>query len=184
MKKQTQWSLALIASIGALYANAATQEPSYYVGAKIGGGHVSQLDNTVTDLTSVDKNVTTWSAYAGIRALPWLAAEIGYVDLGKISLSDVDGDYTATGVDLAAKAIYNINDKFDLFFRAGVFVYEWKANGNNVCCNDSYVTGTVGAGVEYQLAEKWSALVDYKYYPNVGGTPDFHTYSIGAQYTF
>ncbi|GAL37568.1 outer membrane protein A precursor [Vibrio maritimus] len=156
----------------------------WYVGGKLGGTNVTDMDSAVTDVTSIDKSGTTWSIYGGYKVLPWLSLELGYTDLGKVELKDVSGEYKATGVDAGVKATYVINDKFDVFARAGAYFYDWKASGDGVCCDDKDTAATVGLGGEYKFASDWGALLEYKYYNKVGGSPSFHTYGVGVNYYF
>jgi OOP family OmpA-OmpF porin len=142
------------------------------------------MDNDVTDVTDIKKDSTAWSIYGGYKVQSWLALELGYTDLGKVELKDVSGEFKTTGIDAALRATYDINEKFDVFATAGLFFYDWKASGGGVCCSDKDTAGTFGVGGEYKLTSDWGAQLEYKYYNNVGGSPDFHTYNIGINYYY
>ncbi|PMH45942.1 hypothetical protein BCU68_09100 [Vibrio sp. 10N.286.49.B3] len=186
MDKKRCLALAVVSTFAAFstYAQEATH-PTVYVGAKVGGGQVADMDKAVTNVTGIDKSTTAWSVFAGMRfhQVPWLALEVSYVDLGKIELKDTQGDFTATGFELAAKYVYDINEKFDVFAGVGAISYGWRGNGA-ACCDDNGLSGTLGFGAGYKFHPNWNALVDYKFYNNIGGSPDFHTYSIGVLYAF
>jgi len=63
-----------------------------YVGAGV-------AHNSVTDITDQygyslpDLKNTSWKAYAGVRPLNWLAAELDYIDLGNASGTTPQGSY-------------------------------------------------------------------------------------------
>ncbi|MGR5179101.1 outer membrane beta-barrel protein [Vibrio parahaemolyticus] len=192
LRKKTTLTTLLIASAGLSMPALADQhdeissQPTtpWYVGAKLGGSSVVNMDAGVTDVTDIEKNSTTWSVYGGYKLFPWLSLELGYTDLGKVELKDVAGEFTATGLDAAVKATYVINEKFDVFARVGAYYYDWKASGGGVCCSVKDTAATAGVGGEYKFAGDWGAQLEYKYYNDVGGSPDFHTYNIGVNYYF
>ncbi len=156
----------------------------WYAGVKLGGSQIANMDSGVTDVTDIKKDSTTWAVYGGYKLFPWLSLELGYTDLGKVELEDVAGEFKTTGLDAAVKATYVINDQFDVFARVGAYYYDWKASGDGVCCSDKDTAGTFGVGGEYKLTNDWGAQLEYKYYNNVGGSPDFHTYNIGINYYY
>ncbi|WP_394242543.1 outer membrane beta-barrel protein [Vibrio astriarenae] len=184
MMKKSFLALAVVSSCAA-YTATANENPTFYVAAQVGGSSVSDMDSAATNGTGMDKNTTVLGIYAGLKFdnVPWLALEAGYVDLGKIKFDNANADFKASGFDFGAKFIYEIDDKFDVFARVGGIAYDWDANGD-ACCSDSDVSGTFGLGGAYNFHQNWSALLDYKFYNNIGGSPDFHTYNIGVQYTF
>ncbi|QIA64416.1 outer membrane beta-barrel protein [Vibrio astriarenae] len=185
MMKKSFLALAVVSSCAAYAATAQETNPTFYVAAQVGGSSVTDMDRTATQGTGIDKNTTVWGLYGGLKfdTVPWLALEVGYVDLGKIKFDNANADFQASGFDFGAKFIHSVNEKFDVFARLGGIAYDWDANGD-ACCSDSDVSATVGLGGAYNFQENWSALLDYKFYNNIGGSPDFHTYNIGVQYTF
>lgn len=160
------------------------QDPDFYVGARLGVSQVTDMDVTVTNNTGIDKNSTAMSVYGGVKIVPWLAFEAGYTDLGKVNLKDVDGDYKTSGIDMSARFIYNIDEQFDVYGRLGVLLYDWKASGESVCCSDTGISSNIAVGGEYKFAEAWGAQAEYRYFGNIGGSPDFHTYNLGLNYYF
>ncbi|MGR5341964.1 outer membrane beta-barrel protein [Vibrio astriarenae] len=185
MMKKSCLTLAVVSTFAAFTATAQDMNPSFYVAGQVGGGSVTDMDSAATSGTGMDKSTTVWGLYAGItfESAPWLALEAGYVDLGKISFDNANANFKADGFDFGAKFIYDIDDKFDVYARLGGIAYDWKASGD-ACCSDSDVSATLGFGAAYKFEQHWSALLDYKFYNNIGGSPDFHTYNIGVQYSF
>ncbi|MGL6260736.1 outer membrane beta-barrel protein [Vibrio sp. WXL103] len=185
MKNKHCLALAVVSTLTAFSTAAQEMTPSFYVGASLGAGKLTDMDSAVTNSTGVDRDTTVWGFYAGaqLEEYPWLAVELGYVDLGKVSLDDVPGDFKASGFDFAAKFIYDVDDQFNVFGRLGGIAYDWEANGV-ACCDDSDVSATYGVGVTMNFQNQWNGVLEYRYYNNIGGSPDFHTYNLGVQYAF
>ncbi|CAM4035050.1 outer membrane beta-barrel protein [Vibrio neonatus] len=153
----------------------------FYGGIKLGTANYGDLGAAVTDVTGVDDSPFSWGAYFGIQALPWLAFELGYHDLGEADLKDVSGSYDAKTLDLTAKASYEFAEKFSVFGKVGFQAYEWNANGENVYEDDQGWTPHLGAGVEYQFHKNWSGAIEYTWYNDIGG-PDINYYGVSATY--
>jgi len=57
----------------------------FYLGAGLGRHSVSDI--TVRFVTAPDLKDTSWKAYAGVRPLNWLAAEVDFIDLGSARIT-------------------------------------------------------------------------------------------------
>jgi opacity protein-like surface antigen len=101
--------LALALLCGLASAPTWSENPlGFYVGAGVGQSDVAldQIPTGASNPTSFSEHATGWKALAGLRPVPWLGAEIEYVDLGHPSTS-LCCAVTATnpvGVPAAAKA--------------------------------------------------------------------------------
>ncbi len=153
----------------------------FYVGVKLGSANYGDLGSGVTDITDVDDSPFAWGIFLGIEALPWLAFELGYHDLGEADLKDVSGSYEAKTLDLTTKGSYEIVERLSIFGKVGVQAYEWKANGENAFGDDQGWTPHLGVGLEFQFHESWSGIAEYTWYNDIGG-PDINYYGISAVY--
>lgn len=71
--------VALLAvGIGAGSAHAATN--LVYIGAGLSNNQVEDITHTGVPFSHINK--TAWKAFAGVRPIPWLGAEVNYMDLG------------------------------------------------------------------------------------------------------
>ncbi|WP_261815322.1 outer membrane beta-barrel protein [Vibrio gallicus] len=153
----------------------------FYGGLKLGSSSFGDLGSGVTDVTDVDDSAFSWGVFAGIQALPWLAFELGYHNLGEIDLKDVSGSYDAQALTFTAKASYEVAEKVSIFGKMGTQAYEWNANGDNVREDEKNWSPHLGAGLEYQFANNWSGTFEYTWYDDIGG-PDVNYFGISAIY--
>ena len=122
--------LLTVLALGACAARA--DNGFFYVGA----GVVRNSLSDITDLGGLpDLSNTSWKAFAGVRPLDWLAAELDYVDLGSGSstTSSSAGNVTAhaDGKALAAYAVGFLPIPLpvvDVYGKAGLA--RWKLNGD------------------------------------------------------
>ena len=114
-------------------ANAARAENGFfYLGAGV-------VRNSLTDITTLggvpDLSNTSWKAFAGVRPLNWLAAELDYIDLGSGSSSTTSSTgNTTTHADGNALAAFAVGflpiplPVVDIYGKAGLA--RWKLNGD------------------------------------------------------
>ncbi|MEZ9303350.1 outer membrane beta-barrel protein [Vibrio breoganii] len=153
----------------------------FYGGIKLGSANYGDLGSGVTSVSEVDDSPFAWGAFFGVQALPWLAFELGYHDLGEADLKDIPGSYDAKTLDLTAKGSYEMVERLSIFGKIGFQAYEWSANGENVFEDDQGWTPHLGVGLEYQFHKNWSGAVEYTWYNDIGG-PDINYYGISAAY--
>lgn len=152
--------------------NAATDNP-FYVGARVGVSHISDMDKAVTNVTGFDNDNFAGGVFIGYQITPWFAVEGGYTHLGNAELKDVNGSYEAQGGDLVGKFSYSLNNNIDLFLKAGTYYYDWNAIGAGVQNSDNDWSATAGVGAEYFINKDISTRIEYQYYNDVGGV-DIH----------
>ena len=168
--------LLTVLALGASAARA--EEGFFYLGAGV-------VRNSLTDITDLgglpDLKNTSWKAYAGVRPLNWLAAELDYIDLGSGSstTSSSAGSVTAhaDGKALAAYAVGFLPIPLpvvDVYGKAGLA--RWKLNGdvNSLVSPGSLSTnGTEfawGIGVQAHIS-MFGARLEYENFniPNTSG---------------
>ena len=145
-------SLGVLCALFAAGAAQAQQSP-FYVGAAVGGSRLdfdfrSQIQTIsngslpVTRANLGDKQDTGFKLTAGYQALPWLAVELDYVNLGEFG-TDYElngfgrftrqGRYEVDGWNIAAVFANPINDRFTVFGKVGAFhsTYKYSESGEN-----------------------------------------------------
>lgn len=122
----------LIAATLALGATAAhAQLPDAYIGAGVSQARIQNIFGSGRDF---DLNNTAWKAFVGIRPLPFLGAEVNYMDLGsKSSRFGFGGFSDRTHVDAHAFSAFAVGFVplpllfIDVFGKAGAA--RWNLNG-------------------------------------------------------
>ena len=78
------WSLVAGGALFLAGHSAYAQENplGFYVGAGAGVSTIRQQSNAYTQGLGLSRGATGWDAFMGIRPLPYLGAEIGYLDFG------------------------------------------------------------------------------------------------------
>ena len=169
----------MLLTVLALGASAARADNGFfYLGAGV-------VRNSLSDITALgglpDLSNTSWKAFAGVRPLDWLAAEMDYIDLGSgsSSTSSSAGNVTAhaDGKALAAYAVGFLPIPLpvvDVYGKAGLA--RWKLNGdvNSLVSPGSLSTnGTEfawGIGVQAHIS-MFGARLEYENFniPNTSG---------------
>ncbi|MGF1688080.1 OmpA family protein [Photobacterium japonica] len=144
-------------------AHATTDNP-WYAGARLGISHVSDLGGSLEP----EGSNPAGGFFMGYQSTPWLALEAGYTYLGETDVKGFPGSYQAQGFDVVGKFSYAAAEDVDLFLKAGSYIYDWSAKGP-LQGDDSGLSATLGAGVEYFINNNWSTRLEYQYYDNVGG---------------
>ncbi|MCO6551789.1 MAG: porin OmpA [Gilliamella sp.] len=211
MKKTTLALAIAVASLTATAANAAYDDNTIYVGAKLGWSELYRLDaNKVrvwdnVGISTSDRSNVAGGAFLGFQANPYLAFELGYDWLGsakyKRSFSYAGRSYdvghskvSAQGVSLTGKLSYPIIDGLDIYGRAGgmVTIAKWK-NGGLVKKYDKLDNGTktdlspvYALGLDYRFDEDFSTRLEYQYVQHIhtktDASPDAGTVSLGITY--
>ena len=169
----------MLLTVLALGASAARADNGFfYLGAGV-------VRNSLSDITALgglpDLSNTSWKAFAGVRPLDWLAAEMDYIDLGSgsSSTSSSAGNVTAhaDGKALAAYAVGFLPIPLpvvEIYGKAGLA--RWKLNGdvNSLVSPGSLSTnGTEfawGIGVQAHIS-MFGARLEYENFnvPNTSG---------------
>ena len=169
----------MLLTVLALGASAARADNGFFY---LGAGVVRNSLSDITDLGGLpDLSNTSWKAFAGVRPLDWLAAEMDYIDLGSgsSSTSSSAGNVTAhaDGKALAAYAVGFLPIPLpvvDVYGKAGLA--RWKLNGdvNSLVSPGSLSTnGTEfawGIGVQAHIS-MFGARLEYENFniPNTSG---------------
>lgn len=192
MKKTTLALAVAIASLTSV-ANAALAPNTFYAGGKVGWSKYFDTNSQkVEGTTSVDTNNVGAGAFIGFQATQYLAAEIGYDWLGKLSYKGNNGknELTTQGVSMTGKASYPlafISEDLDIYARAGAFVRitRWKEAGGH-SSSDTSVSPTYALGLDYRLNDDFSTRLEYQWVNHIGNDgpthPDNALLSLGVTY--
>ena len=136
MKRITTLLLALFAlpaSVWAEQGDLPYRTKGFYIGAGLGVSQVEMYAGPVI----VDSGDTATTIFVGYR-LPYsprginIALEGAYVDLGTAQDTPLDStiDLEIDGFDLSALAYFPITRRWDIFAKAGAFIWDAQLNGS------------------------------------------------------
>ena len=178
----------LVALVGtALILPIAAQAEGAYIGASVGRAE-SELKSG--GMSSKDSD-TGFKLNAGVDFTKNFGVEIGYVDLGKPSISG--GGLTATAEPrsyyLAGTATYPIDEQFAVFAKAGVTRNRTKVNMTGFGSDKfTHTDAILGVGASYNVAKNIAVVIEYE---NFGKTVDEQganlksdLISVGLRYKF
>jgi OOP family OmpA-OmpF porin len=184
MKKQI-----LIALIGtALAAPFAAQAQASYVGVNVGR---AEQKLSVDGVGSIKDSDTGFKLYGGYAFHKNFGAEIGYVDLGKASVTD--GIDTAssepTALYAAVTGTFPLNEQFSLTGKVGVAANRVKVKfTGEPNSTEKHTSVMFGIGAAYNFAPNLAAVVEYEKFGKVlkeeGGNLKADLISVGVQYKF
>lgn len=181
-------ALALAVAIGLASIPAMAADPGFYVGAGVGQFNVEIDSVDLGDQSGsidFDDDDTGFKIFGGYQFLPWLGAELGYVDGGTASESYTDPDLGGAKLDvdvsavtLAAVGTLPIGDMFELYGKLGMAFWQGDLDASitgAVCdellaigesCSDSadddgedFYYG-VGAGIN--IGEQFNVRIEYE----------------------
>ena len=213
---------ALAVALGMTGVNAASAETSGLYFGLTGGmatadlGSKSELDESfaepvaealldagfdaVSVETSLDDSDIGWALYVGYRFNNYLAAEIGYVDLGE-ALYDADisvttvGEtfpveasvrFTSAGPSAAVLGIFPVNERFDVHAKAGLYFadtrvrtrirdVEFDENLFHEEIDSGEQEAFFGVGGAWNINDSYSLRFEYQRFLDVGDDESFES---------
>lgn len=175
-------------------------ERGFYAGAGIGQFNfeddvdgLGDFDDEVEDF-SIDDDDNSWKVFAGYRFLPWLSAELNYVDFGRtqdeFETGGSSGDYTAelSGIQPALVATLPLGP-VELSARVGYLFYDIDleldiddlSDPESESSSDEALSYGVGVGVT--LFQHLAAKIEYEEF-DVDGVQDASAYWLSAAWRF
>jgi opacity protein-like surface antigen len=142
-------------------------------------------------LPSDDDEATAWGATAGYRIGRYVAVELNYLNLGKLEASDLvllppfpgggtttlQRELETTGPALSVLGILPLSASWEVYLRAGVLFADMEFTTSIGASSASHTTGSeaaaVGAGVQFNWAEHWSARIELQRFLEVGEDDTF-----------
>lgn len=186
MNIRTSLTAVLAASAGLLAAPAAhaqwmglKQDTGLYIGAAVGQANVRNLCGDLAPLgvTSCDEKDFSWKLSAGYQFHRNFAAELGFVDFGKVSATGPAGTASirTRGVELLGVAKVPLTESFGAYAKAGVV--RWDTSGAG---NDDGTEFTFGLGLSYDFTRNFGARLEWQRYTDLV----IDTFMLGATYKF
>jgi opacity protein-like surface antigen len=163
--------IALFTALALVAGSAVAADTGFYVGAGMGYSKMnvneSKLTNTINNAfqesdvnlfvgkESSDQYSTPYSIFVGYKFMPYLAAEVAYLDMGSSNfkaridydniaptpddqgVATIKGDWHATGWPVSALGIWPINETWSVFGRVGIFMGDMKVTAKGVL-SDNY----------------------------------------------
>lgn len=151
--------------------------------------------NAPSGTSDINDQDSMWGVQIGYRFNKWVAAEIGYVDLGKYNYTaqltstftanpDIpDGTYTyqssarylSSGPTIAAVGLFPIGERFDVYGRAGLLFAETRFRvkydiGPGYSLENDAGTQEyfVGGGFAWNFSEDYNVRTDATYFLDLG----------------
>ncbi len=212
----------LFACLALIAAPAFADDTGFYVGAGMGYSNLSinekKLDNRIDAAlpagwlvtgSNTDQHATPYQFFFGYRLMPYLAAEVAYIDMGSanykgyvansksLDTGTIAGSWSAKGWPLSVLGIWPINDTFEAFGRVGLFMGSvdfhsraFDSAGTIARYNKSQNSNEFfgGLGVDAKFHDNWSARFEWQAMPSVGnndtGSGDFNNLILSIIYKF
>ena len=157
-------------------------------------------DGSITS-ASLDDSDTSFSLTLGYKINPNFAIEGGYIDLGELTVNAVSdgtgflyapGPVTvkieADGLFFDAKGILPLNEKFSLYGKFGLLMWDEKGTLSDVTgsisADDDGTDIFFGVGASFNLTEKIALNGDFSRYQVDEDSVDVDVLSIGIQFGF
>lgn len=152
-----RWALGIAA-----LACAAQAQAQLYLGAGFGR---SEVDEEVTigliDTGTVDATDTGFKVFGGYRINTWYALESAYVDLGEVTYSGAfgadavtDGSVEVSGATVGPVVFLPLNPSFEVFGKAGLFI--WEAEANDITGGAPFSSTEDGTDLYLGVGAAWS----------------------------
>jgi len=215
----------LAAAIACAASPAIAADDGFYVGVGMGYSQVDinknklnrKLDEALpapwfVDGSSTDETATPYTFIVGYRILPYLAAEVSYIDMGSadykahattpaplIGSATIKGNWSADGWPLSLLGIWPVNETWEVFGRAGLFMGSVDLTARAVdnttdqqIARESTSNNSNefiwGLGVNANFMDVWTARFEYQAMPSVGnndtGSASFDNLLFSVLYRF
>lgn len=153
MKRISIVFLALLALSVALPAAAQLNMSSVYVGGSLGQAKAKD------SCSGCDDKDTTWGVFGGYRVNRYVAAELGYHDLGSY------GPIDANAWELVGVGSWPITDQFSVYGKLGGYRGKFEGAG----ASESNTDLTYGLGLQFDLNKNVGLRGEWQRYPSMGG---------------
>jgi OOP family OmpA-OmpF porin len=200
MTKQKKLLLtAALTAAMALPAAAMAQargDAGFYLGGSIGQTTAKDWCNGLAGSgASCDDKDSSWRILGGYQINRNFAAELGYVDLGKVtaSLGAISASAESTAWELVGIGAFPITNQFSIYGKLGMYRAEVEARANAGALSGSDKKNnndlTYGAGVQYDVNRQLGLRAEWQRYSNMGdnatiGETNVDVMSVGLLWHF
>lgn len=195
--------IVMAAGLGLTTAHAA--DTGFYIGGSFGKSTVSDFSSSdlntelaslgITATSTVDDEDSGWKVFAGYRIMKYLAVEGAYANLGEVS-ADIISTAPVAGtanvqlenkaITLSALGILPLNDKFSLFARLGLNVWDTEVSasgtglgGTNYSDSEDGTGVVYGLGAAFHLTPNLNLRAEWERYDFDGNDLDFMSVGLG-----
>ena len=232
-----RFALSLLAALAMATGSAVAADTGFYVGASVGQGsydiskgEIDEFTEEVIELaveeeigyiadwhnasSKLDDSDTVYSFFVGYRFIPYLAAEVAWLELGEAAykssgelyifdpmdkwllLGEAEPKLTwsGSGAVLSALGIWPVSEQWELFGRVGVLFADtelkFAIDGEKIGSESESSTEFVwGLGVDFIFMDNFAARLEYQMIPDLGdknttGEADVDLITLGLIYKF
>jgi OmpA-OmpF porin, OOP family len=176
--------LSIVAAL-AILSTTAVQGADFYAGANAG---VTRWHTEDVPGFTTDRSDTGYKLFGGAQFSPNVAAEVGYVGLGKAKLTGagISGNIKGTGLFIDLVGILPMSGDLSLFGKLGVFNGKAKGTAPGVAISDSGTDIKFGFGMAYALSKTMAVRGEWERYrfDLSGDKGDTDLLSIGLTFKF
>jgi len=172
-------------AIGSMAGTAAAQQTGLYLGGSAGMTSVDVCDDlSGLGLTDCDDSDIGLKLFGGYRINQNFAAEVGFIDLGEVTVSGPggSGSVESDGIQFAGVGIIPVNPQFDVFGKLGFFMWDVSASGPGGTADDDGTDLMFGVGAAWKFSPQLAARAEWERFDLDGDDVDF--LSIGLQFNF
>lgn len=181
---KTSFAAVLVLAIGAgfIVRPAGAQEAGVYVGAAF--GQAKHKDACEGADISCDEKDSAWKVFGGYQFNRYIAAELGYADLGQSKATGtvgpvtVDAAFEVTAWELVAVGSFPVMERLSLFGKFGLYRADVELSGSGrigagapipFSEDDSNNDITFGFGARFDLTRNIGVRAEWQRYKSVGG---------------
>jgi OOP family OmpA-OmpF porin len=197
--------MMVVAGIMLLSMRAYAKDPvtGAYIGAGVGQAEYQDACDDVGTVagglglpSSCEDKDTAFKIYGGYRFLPYLAAEIGYTNPGKVTatIGAASAELKSWEIPIYAVGILPLaDDKLWLMAKVGGVYWDLKASasgpGGSASESATGFSLAYGAGVQYNFSPQFGVRAEYEVFQNVGdenttGQGNIRMWSVGVVWRF
>jgi len=186
LKKATM--AALLAASGLVVSSASMAQGNPADAGFYIGGHFGQ-----SDIKELDETDTSFKIIGGYQFNRNIAAEIGYIDFGSVSISGPGGTATfkSKAFELVGVASLPVANNFSIYGKFGFYRADSDVNfnipalGGTGAASESNTDVTYGVGVRYDFSRNLGVRGEWQRYGDVGdGATDVDVLSVGVIWKF
>lgn len=148
----------------------------FYAGGSVGQATVKDFCEGASSAgISCRDKATAWKAIGGYQVSQYLAAEVGYTDLGKVSLSLGSNTISAkaSAFEAVGVGMVPIAGRFAAYGKAGFYRAKTEASSNfGFSASASNSDLTYGAGLLVNFTPRLALRGEWQRYKSVGGGDD------------
>jgi OmpA-OmpF porin, OOP family len=184
-------------AIAALTASFALPFAAHAQGAYVGfnaGQATHKLDDGALTAVSRDETQTAYKIYGGYNFNKNFGIEGGYTDFGKaknvyrVSGTNVNLDYKAQALYVAAVGTLPLSDQFSLFGKLGVTANHASATasaaGVSVNASGNKTSALIGVGAAFNVTKNVAVALEYEDYGKTAEDAKAKMWSLGVRYNF